>query len=296
MILKMEAFSCTGGRAENQDGMLLRVGRNSAVSETAAEAVSACFPNAGPSGPARREGMVRIPRTEEDGEEYRELKCTVHLNRDQLPVTAAVFDGVGGSEYGRLASACAAEAAACGPPQIREMFENANTAIRAAVTEHAPGATAFTTATAVRLTCQPWGESMLLSAQTAALGDSPAYLIRDGKAVRLGENQNAGWLSGKLGRKLDGPRRGIVFYLGGELRDPYAAASKHHLLLREGDVILLATDGLADVLPLSKVGRYFSSEDPLSELMRDRLYASQRRFRQTDNITVIRLTIMEEDT
>ncbi|NJE04687.1 serine/threonine-protein phosphatase [Thermococcus sp. M36] len=200
----------------------------------------------------------------------------------------AVADGLGGHEGGELASKVAVEA-------LRETFERGYTRgmevdgvkdlLRRAyeeahrrIVEMSPGPGKMGTT----LTAAFVGNGRVVIANT---GDSRAYLVRNGEVVtRTRDHSVVGELleRGVIGEEevhTHPLRHVLTKALGIEL-----AVDTYTWELRGGDVLLLSTDGLHDVLDDGEIGRLTSDGDPrdiAERLVGEALKASE------DNITVV---------
>lgn len=104
-------------------------------------------------------------------------------------------------------------------------------------------------------------------ADIAHVGDSRAYLVRDGEAVQLTEDHN------KLG------------YLTQALGHGNVAPETIMTELRPGDRLLLCTDGLTGLLPDYVIGALVASSDP--EAACDRLVNAALDAGGHDNVSVV---------
>jgi len=133
--------------------------------------------------------------------------------------------------------------------------------------------------------------ALLVDAQDAAIGsvgDSRAYLVRAGTTVQLTHDDT--WLVSMLG--LDGareaaarahPMRHVLTSIIGsrEERDPEIVV----VPVQAGDLFVLTTDGLHNVVDDETIGRLAASSPP-DEAAR-RLVAEALTRRTTDNVTVV---------
>lgn len=162
---------------------------------------------------------------------------------------ALVADGMGGHAAGEVASALAAEtvrrvvyASYDEPAQrLRRAFEAANDAILAHGAEHPETAGMGTTCTAILIR----DDRLWL----AHIGDSRAYLLRNGKLIQISEDQT---LHAQLIRDgvmtpaeaASSPGRNFLLQALGarENFEPFIAAKGE--ALHAGDIVLLCSDGL----------------------------------------------------
>lgn len=175
-----------------------------------------------------------------DGRYAKEGEC-------RMTPLVGVFDGMGGQARGELASFIAAEGlselalkgvgAGWDEESLTDVLCKLNTAVvRAGASNHATS----TGSTAVLLALVE-GEFLV-----ANLGDSPAFLLRDGCLRELTERHTEAKLLESLGVTNRRPR--LLQYLGIPedefVLEPHIARES----AQEGDVILLCTDGLTDVV------------------------------------------------
>jgi protein phosphatase len=169
--------------------------------------------------------------------------------RFALGALAVVADGMGGHAAGRLASLLAVNAVVGafyeieGPvhDRLARAFDEAEAAIRRHAAENPEHAGMGTTCTAIALhDNRIW---------LAHVGDSRAYILRDGVLSRLSQDHT---LVAKLLR--DGaiteeeakthPQRNVILQCLGANREPAADIWAEGLAAREGDSLVLCSDGL----------------------------------------------------
>ena len=167
-----------------------------------------------------------------------------------------VADGMGGAAAGEVASAMATRViyehmaerwgadGESSPQQfafrLKEAVEEANASIHGYAKEHPESKGMGTTTTAVGLL----GGHLYLT----QVGDSRAYLIRDGNGVQLTKDQSlmqrlvdAGELTEEEAEKSE--RRNIILQALGP--DPRVRVDLTHQEARRGDVIVICSDGLS---------------------------------------------------
>lgn len=177
---------------------------------------------------------------------------------DDQGTLALVADGMGGHAAGEVASALAAEVVRriyCGsglpvPETLRTAFEAANTAVIQHAETHPECRGMGTTCTAVAMV----GGKLYL----AHAGDSRAYLLRGGVLTQLSEDHS---LNAQLVREgvmtkeeAEASTNGnvIVKALGSRAElDP--AVWSEGLPLAAGDVVLLCSDGLSNLVSDSEI-------------------------------------------
>ena len=213
------------------------------------------------------------------------------------PRLAAVADGVGGAAAGEVASEMAVRIVAqeLGDPGgrpdaelaagMRRALQRANAAIfERTLTEHDKRGMG-TTATLLVLS----GSRYLIG----QVGDSRAYLLRDGELVQLTkdhsyvqEQVDAGYLSPEEARTH--PYSNVITRCVGAnddvMPDTYIGA------LRPGDVFVLASDGLTGMIDDPQLHELLGSFPEPQDLV-DALVGEANRLGGLDNITVIAVRI-----
>jgi protein phosphatase len=170
-----------------------------------------------------------------------------------------VADGMGGAAAGELASAMAAEQiyqyllrdwvparqhdAHGFAMHIKQAVEHANTQIHSYAREHPDVRGMGTTVTAAGV----FGSDVYL----AQIGDSRAYLVRDGQVSQLTKDQSltqrlvdAGELTEEQAEQSD--RRNIILQALGP--DARVKVDLSHQSLQRGDVLVLCSDGLSGLV------------------------------------------------
>src|SRR6266705_2006441 len=208
-----------------------------------------------------------------------------------------VADGMGGAAAGELASEMATETIyqqmlrAWGgeretTPQrfayrLKEAVEVANGHIHAYAKAHPDVRGMGTTTTAVGVL----GDHFYLS----QVGDSRAYLIRNGRAVQLTKDQSlmqrlveAGELTEEEAAKSE--RRNIILQALGP--DARVKVDLTHQELRRGDLLVLCSDGLSGLVKKEEIAEVVGQGTELAAAA-DRLIALANERGGPDNITVI---------
>jgi PPM family protein phosphatase len=208
-----------------------------------------------------------------------------------------VADGMGGAAAGELASEMATDTIyrqmvqAWGadrettPQQfayrLKEAVEVANGHIHSYAKAHPEVRGMGTTTTAVGML----GEHFYLS----QVGDSRAYLIRDGQAVQLTKDQSlmqrlveAGELTEEEAAKSE--RRNIILQALGP--DARVKVDLTHQEVRRGDILVLCSDGLSGQVKKEEIGEIVARERDLATAA-DRLIKLANERGGPDNITVI---------
>src|SRR5690349_1309601 len=177
-----------------------------------------------------------------------------------------VADGMGGAAAGEIASAMAVEAILgdlranwiagdTADPEafvraIKQATKSANTQIHGYATAHPEYRGMGTTATIAGLL----GDTLYL----AQVGDSRAYIVRDGVARQITKDQSlmqklieAGELTEEEA-KLSERRNIILQALGPE---PYVKVDLTHQVVRRGDTLVLCSDGLSGQVTKDEIGQ-----------------------------------------
>ncbi|MCU0306304.1 MAG: Stp1/IreP family PP2C-type Ser/Thr phosphatase [Thermoleophilia bacterium] len=202
------------------------------------------------------------------------------------PPLIAVADGMGGHQGGEVAAdmAVAAMRSIGGEPSpeaLREALERANRDIREAAADDPSRAGMGTTATAGIV-----GEGRL---HLAHVGDSRAYLVRDGQMAQLtadhsivAELVRSGSLTPEEASRH--PSRNVITRALGAEREVKVDTTEQEL--EPGDVVLLCTDGLTGYVPDSEILRIVSTSPALREAAAE-LVAQANTAGGGDNVTVV---------
>jgi protein phosphatase len=212
------------------------------------------------------------------------------------PPLVAVADGVGGHNAGEVASALAVDVLEewiatlerDGGEKLRDAASDAHRRIYARAqqeTELHGMATTLTAAWIDRGKCT-----------IAHVGDSRAYLLRDGDLRQLTEDHS--WVAQMVrdGRitpeeAYEHPWRNyVVQALGGQ---PDVAIEMLRVDLQTGDRILLASDGLTDVVRPDVLSEVLTSNDDAEVACRI-LVERAKNEGATDNITVVLVDVTED--
>ena len=213
------------------------------------------------------------------------------------PGYAFVADGVGGHAGGDVASAAVTHALVgslttldvrrLDAPALRELVGVANAEL-AARTRHDPELRGLaTTFTGVFAGVSAEGGGAV---RVVHVGDSRAYLLRDGRAERVSHDDSYVQLlvdSGALDEAgaWHHPRRNLILgSLTGSVHDGERVAVVDRDA-RTGDRWLLCSDGLTDYVPEAEVLALLGS-DPDRETVADRLVAAAIAADGRDNVTV----------
>jgi PPM family protein phosphatase len=207
-----------------------------------------------------------------------------------------VADGMGGAAAGELASQMATEAIYAhlaktwtgddATPQrfayrLKEAVETANASIHAHAKAHPEVRGMGTTTTAAGVL----NDHLYLT----QVGDSRAYLIRDGEAHQLTKDQSlmqrlveAGELTEEEAAQSE--RRNIILQALGP--DPKVKVDLTHQELRRGDILVLCSDGLSGQVKKDEIGKIVSSAPDLVSACEQLVTLANQRG-GPDNITVV---------
>jgi PPM family protein phosphatase len=219
------------------------------------------------------------------GEALREV---VTLDASEQPVLLAVSDGMGGADAGEVASALVveslrsamAEAKGDWDEVTKKAVERANRDVWNAA--RAPGRKGMgATVTAV---CFHGTHAYI-----AEVGDSRAYLIRDGRVRQVTRDQSfvqylldAGALKPEEAEKY--PMKNVVLQAMGQSPDVQVALGR--LELRQGDRVLLCSDGLSNMLKAPEMREILDQEATLDAACKKLIEKANERGGE-DNITVV---------
>jgi protein phosphatase len=208
-----------------------------------------------------------------------------------------VADGMGGAAAGEVASAMAADiiyqhlSTAWGGDEdvsparfafrMKEAVELANTKIYAYAREHPDVRGMGTTVTAAGV----YGDELYLT----QIGDSRAYLIRNGVTFQLTRDQSltqrlvdAGELTEEEAEQSE--RRNIILQALGP--DPRVKVDLSHQKLRRGDTLILCSDGLSGVVKREEFSRMVERNGDLATLCSSLIDLANERG-GPDNVTVV---------
>jgi PPM family protein phosphatase len=203
------------------------------------------------------------------------------------PPLFAVADGMGGAQAGEVASRLAAGALKeGGDAGVEELIQEANRRVHQRSLED-PTASGMGTTVTVAVVADD-------HVRIGHVGDSRAYLIRDGKLEQLTQDHSlVGELvrSGKLGREEaeSHPQRSVITRAVGT--DPDVDVDTFIVEPQKGDMFLLCSDGLTDMVADTAIERIAQDQrENLDELVKGLVKAANRGGGD-DNITVIAFEI-----
>ncbi|HSX21363.1 MAG TPA: Stp1/IreP family PP2C-type Ser/Thr phosphatase [Gaiellaceae bacterium] len=213
------------------------------------------------------------------------------------PPLFAVADGMGGAQAGEVASKLAAtvledtdSGSLSGRERVNALFQEANKRVydRAAVDPSASGMGTTMTVALIE------GSEVTIG----HVGDSRAYLVRDGKLEQLTDDHslvNELMKSGKLSPEEaeTHPQRSVITRALGT--DPDVDVDAFTIEAKEGDVFLICSDGLTAMVDDAAILEVVeSNHDDLKKATKS-LVAAANRGGGEDNITVVAFTIADAD-
>jgi PPM family protein phosphatase len=219
-------------------------------------------------------------------------------NEDNYFVRAPLFvvaDGMGGAQAGEVASEMAVESFDGGLPDgapadaLVQVIEDANRRIHDRSRSEAQRAGMGTTVTAAYV-----GEREVTIAH---VGDSRAYVLRDGELTRLTRDHSlVGELvaRGKLTEEQaeTHPQRSVITRALGP--EPDVQVDVQVYQARAGDLFMVCSDGLTSMVPEARVRAILAGGDSLDHAGRE-LIAAANDAGGRDNITVILFRLEQVD-
>ena len=231
------------------------------------------------------------------------LSRTGHVrrnNEDSYLMRGDLFmiaDGMGGAAAGEVASAMCAEAFAeidlvrmHGDDALRQAVKTANGRIHERAVSDPSAAGMGTTVTAALV-----GSDGRIA--FANVGDSRAYLLREGELRRLTEDHSVVAelvASGQISEQeaAGHPQKNVVTrVLGAEAS---VMVDTFWLDGQDGDVVLLCSDGLTDMVPEDRLASILGSGGSSDQIARD-LVAAALASGGEDNVTTVLFRIGERD-
>ena len=210
------------------------------------------------------------------------------------PPLFVVADGMGGAQAGEVASRLAIEMFERGLPdsgtaeeRLSVVVQKANHEIHELSQAELERAGMGTTVTAAYLDDD--------GIAIAHVGDSRAYMLRDGELIRLTQDHS---LVDELVRRgklteeqaLEHPQRSIITRALGP--EPIVEVDTWSYAARDGDVVLLCSDGLTSMLAEARIVEILTGATSLQEAA-DRLIDEANEAGGRDNITVILFRVEE---
>jgi len=184
---------------------------------------------------------------------------------DAFDLVAAVADGMGGHAAGEVASALALatlrkvlKEARAGPPQaLADALSEANRAIRAHARDHPETEGMGTTCTAALVR----GDALWIG----HIGDSRAYLWRDGALAQLSEDHTLSaqlLRDGAIGEHETAATAGLLLRALGAADEVEPMLTASGLALQRDDRLLLCSDGLHGVVTDEEMRAALQTDDP----------------------------------
>jgi PPM family protein phosphatase len=223
-----------------------------------------------------------------------------HANEDSYFAKAPVFavaDGMGGAQAGEVASRIAATAFEHGMPrddaapegQLEQVAQRANREIHKLAQEDSSRAGMGTTLTAAMIR----DDEVALS----HVGDSRAYVLRDGKLKRLTKDHSLVEELRRQGRLTEEqaeehPQRSIITRALGP--EPTVNVDTMTFPARDGDVFLLCSDGLTTMVPDEEIREILVNSKNLRSAV-NKLVDAANRGGGRDNITAVAFRVAEAD-
>jgi protein phosphatase len=207
-----------------------------------------------------------------------------------------VADGIGGFEAGEVASSIAVETLKeLGPGEsFDDAIQEANRRILSAARDDDKFSGMGTTVVAIRF----GGTDEEPAAEIAHVGDSRAYLLRDGELRPLTEDHSLVAelvRSGDLTRAqaAEHPQKNLITRALGADEDVEVDTTR--IPVEKGDRILLCSDGLSDMVPEDRISEVLSQpsqdpETPARQLLTEALEAGG-----TDNITLVLVDVKKQE-
>ena len=206
------------------------------------------------------------------------------------PPLFAVADGMGGAQAGEVASRLAAGALKEGQGAIEELIQEANRRVHQRSQED-PGASGMGTTMTVAVV-----EDGVV--RIGHVGDSRAYLVRDGELEQLtqdhslvGELVRTGRLSPEEAESH--PQRSVITRAVGT--DPDVDVDTFTVDARGGDVFLICSDGLTDMVDDRTILEVVEEKRGDLDALVKALVKSANKGGGEDNITVVAFEITGEE-
>jgi protein phosphatase len=213
------------------------------------------------------------------------------------PPLFAVADGMGGAQAGEVASKLAAAAledtdpgALSAPDRVESLIQEANRRVHERSTADPSTSGMGTTMTVAIVE----GSTVTIG----HVGDSRAYLVRDGRLEQLTEDHslvNELLKSGKLTPEeaVTHPQRSVITRAVGT--DPDVDVDSFTIDAQDGDVFLLCSDGLTDMVDDEDILDVAASYPHDLDRVTKSLVSAANRGGGEDNITVVAFEIADGD-
>jgi PPM family protein phosphatase len=206
------------------------------------------------------------------------------------PPLFAVADGMGGAQAGEVASRLAAAAVKDGAADVEGLIQEANRRVHQRSLEDPKASGMGTTLTVASLENR--------TVRIGHVGDSRAYLVRDGSLEQVTEDHSlVGELmrSGKLSAEEaeQHPQRSMITRALGT--DPDVDVDVFPIEPRAGDLFLLCSDGLTTMVGDGEILRLVEEKRSDLQALVKALIKAANKGGGEDNITVIAFEIAEAD-
>jgi protein phosphatase len=206
------------------------------------------------------------------------------------PPLFAVADGMGGAQAGEVASKLAAGAVKESGADVEELIQEANRRVHQRSIEDPNASGMGTTLTVASV------ENGMVS--IGHVGDSRAYLVRDGRLEQVTEDHSlVGELmrSGKLSAEEaeTHPQRSVITRALGT--DPDVDVDMFPIETRPGDLFLICSDGLTTMVDDSKILALVEEHRGDLQALVKALIKAANRGGGDDNITVVAFDIADGD-
>lgn len=207
-----------------------------------------------------------------------------------------VADGIGGFEAGEVASSIAVETMRdLGPgDSFDDTIQEANRRILSAARDEDKFSGMGTTVVAIRFA----GTNDQPAAEVAHVGDSRAYLLRNGELKPLTEDHSLVAelvRSGDLTRAqaAEHPQKNLITRALGA--DDSVEVDTTRLPVEQGDRILLCSDGLTDMVPEDRISEVLSKPSKDPEAPSRLLLSEALEAGGTDNITLVLVDVKKQE-
>lgn len=200
----------------------------------------------------------------------------------EQPVYFGVFDGMGGESYGEEAAYLAAwtmyeqlQTGADWQDNLMNVCINANQRICQAARHHKAG---IMGTTAVLLGLKN------ANAYLVNIGDSRAFLYRDGQLLQISVDHTDQLLFTEPGRVKRRPR--LTQHLGIEPEEMLIEPYKTEMSIQAGDLFLLCSDGLTDMVSEKEIKDMIDEGSEVKDIA-ERLINHAMNYGGKDNITIV---------
>jgi serine/threonine protein phosphatase PrpC len=211
------------------------------------------------------------------------------------PPVFAIADGMGGARAGEVASSLAAaavqadDAGGDGKERVAAMIQAANRSVYERSSKDAEVAGMGTTMTVAIV--EDAGVTF------GHVGDSRAYVLRDGALEQLTDDHSlvaelvrGGKLSAE--EAVHHPQRSVITRALGT--DPDVDVDTFTVDAREGDIYVLCSDGLTDMIGDDEIGQVLDERRASLDAAAEELVRRANKAGGQDNITVIAFEVTEE--